>query len=153
MPISKDLHKAKEKTKNEELRNLEIKFYCLIQDLCRLSYVPSDNNIVSFLTFLKEIDLTTTIDFDIIETLVDAVIYKTANLEPKPAEWYNFVITESINPKSMRRFFRYNPKTAKKFAAMKIDKGIYQPIHLRPPAYEQLRRFLELVEKVKSIGV
>lgn len=150
---TEDINKLKQQTQNEQLRSLEIKFWCLITDLCRLTPVPTDQNIYDFFRFLKKIDLTKAIDFDTIETLAETVLYEKSALKPTEAEWYNFILTNNITAKKAKKYFPYYAAKMRRFQRMKLDGLTYQPIHLRPPAYENLRYLFQVIEQIKNIGV
>ena len=138
---------------NDRLRGLEIKFYLVCYDLVHLTNPITIQNIFIYFEFLKEIDFTKSVNYDILETLAKTIYTEQTNIQPNKIELCNFCYTHNIKLKQIQKYTKI-PKTLYDATISQIKNEIYfQPIHLQPNIYTEIENFLNLVKKVSNLGI
>lgn len=140
-------------TKNDEQRGLEIRFYLLIYDITRITNPMDVNNVLNFFEFFEKIDFTKSIDYDIIKSLAQTILTEKTNIQPNKIELCNFCYTHNIRPKHLKKYTNITNPVYNSIINRILTEEFYQPTHLQPRVYEEIKKFLNLWKHFTTMGV
>lgn len=138
---------------NDRLRGLEIRFYLICHDLVHITSPITTQNIFAYFEFLEAIDFTKSINYDILKTLAKTIYTEQTNIQPNKVELCNFCHTHHIKRSNIQKYAKI-PKPLYDATLSQIKNEVfYQPTHLQDEIYQELEKFLKLVNKVSNLGV